>query len=99
VDIGFLVQLTDGGRRYLAAPQGLSNILHTAHRDAGEVHLNEGFLHTALPAAIPLNDGCFERDTFEARYMERDVSGGSGKVPVIVAAELRNRGRWPPPYA
>ena len=35
VDIGFLVQLTDGGRRYLAAPQSLGNILHTAHRDAG----------------------------------------------------------------
>ena len=86
VDIGFLIQLTDGGRRYLAAPQGLGNILHPAYGDAGKVHLDERFLHAALSPAIPLNDGCFKRDALKARHMERDVSGGGGKVPVIVAA-------------
>ena len=84
--IGFLVQFTDGGWRYLAAPQGLGNILHMAHRDAGEVHFDEGLLHAAFPAAIPLNDGCFKRDTLEEGRMERDVSGGGGKIPVIAAA-------------
>ena len=42
----------------------------------------------ALPAAIPLNDGRFKRDALEARHMKRDISGGSGKVPVIVAAAV-----------
>ena len=87
-DIRFLVQFADGGGRYLAAPKGLGNILHTAHGNTGQVHLDERFLHAALSPAIPLNDGCFERDTLKARYMERDVSGGGGKVPVIVAAAV-----------
>ena len=88
VDIGFLVQLTDGSRRYLAAPQGLGNILHPAHRDAGKIHLDEGFLHTAFPAAIPLDDGCLKRNALEARHMERDVSRSGGKISVIVAAAV-----------
>ena len=50
------------------------------------MHFDEGLLHAAFPAAIPLNDGCFKRDTLEAGHMERDVSGGGGKIPVIVAA-------------
>ena len=44
---------------------------------------NEGFLHAALPAAIPLNDGRFKRDALETGHMECDVSGGGGKVPVL----------------
>ena len=88
MDIGFLVQLTNGSRRYLAAPQGFRNILYPAHRDACQVHLDEGFFHAALPAAIPLNDGRFKRDALKTGHMERDISGGGGKVPVIVAAAV-----------
>ena len=55
VDVGFLVQRADGGGGYLAAPQGLSNVLHPAHRDTGQVHLNESFLDAALTAAVPLS--------------------------------------------
>ena len=53
VDVGFLVQLADGGGRNLAAPQCLRDVLHTAHGNACQVHLDEGLLHAALPAAIP----------------------------------------------
>ena len=47
MDIGFLVQLTDGGGRDLAAPQRLGDVLHTAHGNACQVHLDEGLLHAA----------------------------------------------------
>ncbi len=88
VDVGFLVQLADGGGRNLAAPQRLGDVLHTAHGDTRQVHLDEGFLHAALPAAIPLDDGSFERYSLEPRHMERDIAGGGGKVAVIVAAAV-----------
>ena len=53
VNVGFLVQLADGGGRNLAAPQCLRDVLHTAHGNACQVHLDEGLLHAALSAAIP----------------------------------------------
>ena len=72
----------------LLPQQCLRDVLHAAHGNARQIHLDEGFLHAAFPAAIPLDDGCFERDALETGHMERDVSGGSGKVPVIVAAAV-----------
>ena len=33
---------------------------YPAHGNACQVHLDEGLLHAALPAAIPLDDGCLE---------------------------------------
>jgi len=39
-----LMKLADGGEGYLAAPQGLCDVLHTAHGDAGQIHLDERFL-------------------------------------------------------
>jgi len=88
VDVGFLVQLADGGRRDLAAPQRLGDVLHTAHGDACQVHLDEGFLHAALPAAIPLDDGRLEGYALEPGDVERNVTGGRGEVAVIVAAAV-----------
>lgn len=43
--------LTDGSRRHLAAPQGLGDILHSAHGNTGKIYLNERFFHAALTAA------------------------------------------------
>ena len=62
IDIRFLVQLADGGRRHLAAPQSLGNILRTSDRYTCQAHLNESFFCTALPVAIPLNDGSLKGD-------------------------------------
>lgn len=45
MDVGFLVQLADGCQRYFAAPQCLSNVLHTQYRYADWVHLNQDLLH------------------------------------------------------
>ena len=88
MDIGFLVQLADGSGRNLAAPQGLGDVLHTAHGNACQIHLDEGLLHAALPAAIPFDDGSLEGHTLESRHVERDVAGGRGEVAVIVAAAV-----------
>ena len=78
VDVGFLVQFADGGGRDLAAPQRLGDVLYPAHGDARQIHLDEGLLHAALPAAIPLDDGSLEGYALEPRYMERDVTRSGG---------------------
>ena len=74
--------------RDLAAPQCLGDVLHTAHGDARQVHLDEGLLHAALPAAIPLDDGGLEGHALEPGHVERDVAGGRGEVAVIVPAAV-----------
>ena len=88
MDVGFLVQLADGSGRDLAAPQCLRDVLHTAHGNARQVHLDEGLLHAALPAAIPLDDGSLEGHALEPGDVERDVAGGRGKVSVVVTAAV-----------
>ncbi len=70
VNVGFLVQFADGGRRDLAAPRCLRDVLHTAHGNACQVHLDEGLLHAAFPAAIPLDDGGLKGHALEPRHME-----------------------------
>ena len=88
VDIRFLIQLTDGGGRDLAAPQGLGDVLHTPDGYTCQVHFNKSLFHTALPAAIPFNDGSFKGYSFELRYLESDIPGSGGKVTVVVAAAV-----------
>ena len=74
VDVGFLVQFADGGGRNLAAPQGLRDVLHTAHGNARQIHLDERLLYAALPAAIPLDDGGLKGHALEPRHVERDIA-------------------------
>ena len=80
MDVGFLVQFADGGGRDLAALQCLRDVLHAAHGDACQVHLDEGFPHAALPAAIPLDDGRLEGHALEPGDVERNVAGGRGEI-------------------
>ena len=72
----------------LPVPQDFGDVLHTAHGDARQVHLNEGLLHAALPAAIPLDDARLEGHALAPRHMERDIAGGRGEIPVIAAAAI-----------
>ena len=88
VDIRFLVQLADSGGRDLATPQGLGDVLYAPDGYAGQIHLNECLFHTALPAAIPLNDGSLKGDSLELRHLEGDIPGSGGEVAVIVAAAV-----------
>ena len=88
MDVGFLVQLTDGGWKYLTAPQSFCDVLHTPHRYTGQVHLYEGLFHTAFPTAVPLYDGSVKKDPLEFGHLQGDVPGICGKVAAVVAAEL-----------
>ena len=63
----------------LLPQQCLRDVLHAAHGNARQIHLDEGFLHAAFPAAIPLDDGSLEGHALEPRYVERDVAGGGGE--------------------
>lgn len=69
-------------------PQRLGDVLYPAHGDARQVHLNEVFLHAALPTMVPLDDGGLEGYALKAGHVERDVAGGRGEVPVIMAAAI-----------
>lgn len=91
MNIGFLVPLADGSGRNLAAPQCLGDVLHTAHGNARQIHLDEHLLHAALPAAIPLDDGGLEGHALEPGYMERDVARGRGEIAFIVTAATRRK--------
>ena len=88
VDIRFLVHLTDGGGRDLAAPQSLGDVLHTPDGYTGQVHLNKSFFHTALPVAIPLNNGSLKGDSLELGHLEGDISRGGCEVAVVVTAAI-----------
>ena len=88
VDIRFLIQLADSGRIDLAAPQGLGDILHTPDGYAHQVHLNEDPFHTALPMAIPLNDGGFKRNALEFGNLESNISESGGEIAVVVATAI-----------
>ena len=52
------------------------------------IYLNESFFYAAFPAAIPLYDGGFERNAFEFRYLERDISGCGGEIAAVVPAAV-----------
>ena len=84
MNVGFLVQFADGGRRDLAAPQRLGDVLHAAYGDARQVHLDEGLLHAARPAAIPFDDGGLEGHALESGDVERNVAGGREMIRPIV---------------
>ena len=58
------------------------------HGNTRQIHLDEGFLHAALPAAIPFDDGSLEGYALEPRHVERDVTGSRGEVAVIVTAAV-----------
>ena len=66
----------------------IGTVLHTAHGNTCQIHFDERFLYTALPAAIPLDDGSLEGRALEPRHMERDVAGSRAKVAVIVPAAV-----------
>ena len=73
---------------FRAAPQGHGDILHPAHGDAGQVHLNECFLNAAFTTAISLNGGSLKGNSLELGYFECDISGSSGEVAAVVAAAV-----------
>lgn len=60
VDVGFLVQFADGSGRNLATPQSFRNVLYRRTETPARCICDQGFLHSALTAAIALNDACLK---------------------------------------
>ena len=70
-------------------PQSASVMSSTRRTDPpARYHLNEGLFHTALPTAIPLNDSGLKGNPFELGYLQGNVPGCSGEIPVVVAAPV-----------
>ena len=88
MDICFLVQITDGGGKDLAAPEDLGDFLHTPDGYDCQVHLGEGLFHAAFPTTIPLNNSRLEIDPIGFGDLEGYISGGGGEIAVIVAAAI-----------
>ena len=88
MDIRFLVQFTDGRRRYFAAPQGLSDILRTPDRYPCQIYLNESFFNAAFTATVPFNDGGFRRNSLEFGHFQGNIPGSGGEIAVVVSATV-----------
>lgn len=72
--ISLLVEVADGTRRNLGAPEWFGDVLDTANRDTCQVHLDQSFFYAALAATVALDDGCLERDPLEFRHLQRDIA-------------------------
>jgi hypothetical protein len=59
LDLGvdLLVEVRHRAWAHPRAPQGFSDVLHSAHRNPRQVHFDQGFLDRAFPPAITF-DNC-----------------------------------------
>lgn len=88
VDVCFLIQLTNHGRRYFASPKSFSDVFDSPNRNACQIHLDEGFFHAALIAAISLNNGGLKRDSFEFWNSQGNLPRQSGKIAAIMTTAI-----------
>ena len=86
--VSFLIEVADSSGRDLASLQSFGDVLDSADRYTSQVHLDQCFFYGALTASISLDDSGFERDSFQLRDMERDVSRCCGKVAIIVTGTI-----------
>src|SRR5271166_290810 len=84
--VDLLVEVRDCRWRHPRAPQGLRNILDPAHRDARQIHLDQCFLHRALPAAVPLNDRSLKGLTPQLWNLEVYFAGAGLQRPIVAAS-------------
>ena len=68
--IDLLVQLANGARTYPPTPQSFGNVLYTAHRHAGQVHLDQGFFDGSFTPPVTLDNGGLEGLTAQLGYLE-----------------------------
>ncbi len=73
------------------APQGLRNILHPAHRNACQIHLDQRLLERTLPALAALSDRCLKRLPAQLRYLQPDIAGFGVKRSVIACPHILAR--------
>src|SRR5262249_6576081 len=83
--VNLLVQARHRRRRYSRAPQRLGDILDTAHRDPGQIHLDQSFFDRTLTPTVTLNNGCLECLRPKLRYLQLDVAGLGLQLALVVA--------------
>ena len=73
--VDLLVEVRDRARAHPRAPQRLGDVLDPAHRDPGEIHLDQRLLDRALPATVALDDSRLEGLPPELRNLQADLAG------------------------
>ena len=58
------------------------------NKDSGRIHLYERFFYAAFVAAVAFDDSGLVGNAFQAWYMQRNVTRGSGESTVIVVAAV-----------
>ena len=86
--VRLLVEVADGPRRDFCPPESLCDVFDAAHGNAGQIHLDQGFLYGSFSAAVALDDRCFERNSFELGHPQGDITCGCREVPLIVAGSV-----------
>ena len=83
--VDLLVEVADRRRRHARAPQCLGDILDTAHRHTGQVHLDQRFLNRRLAATIALDDRRLKGLAPKLRHLQRHLAGLGLQAALVVA--------------
>lgn len=82
------VQTAHGGGSDPGTPQELRDILYSADRYAGKVHLNEEFLVGRFATFVAFDDGRFEGCQAEFRDGRLHFAGGRQQFAPVMAAAI-----------
>jgi len=87
VDLGvdLLVEVAHRPRAHPRAPQRLGDVLHPAHRNPGEIHLDQRFLDAAFPPLVALDDRRLKGLAPELRHLELHRAGLGVERPLVAA--------------
>ena len=65
-----------------------ASVISSTRRTDTHARYDESFFYTALPTAVPLNDGGLKGDLFELGYLEDNVPRTDGKIAAVVVAAI-----------
>ena len=83
--VDLLVQVRHRRWRHPRAPQRLGDVLDPAHRDPGQIHLDQGLLDRALAPPVTLDDRRLERLRPQLRYPQLDLAGLGLQLALVMA--------------
>src|SRR4029077_20899835 len=83
--VNLLVEVRHRRRRHARAPKRLGDILDTAHRDPGQIHLDQSFLDRTLTSTVTLNDRRLECLRPKLRYPQLDLASLRLQLALVVA--------------
>lgn len=83
--VNLLVEITDGSRTDLRAPERFGDILHPTNADTCQVHLDQGLFHRTFPATISFDDGGLEGLSPELGDVERNLTRSGVDLSLVMA--------------